>query len=90
MYNYQTERPKLFTEEGQIMFMKIRDKAHKLLKEAGAFSAGHVTGAGGSGDSWTMIACIDRLVELGEIIELTDDSWWGQYKVYASPKKHNR
>lgn len=38
MYNYQEQRPFVFTEEGQKTFLKIRDKVDALSKVAGAFT----------------------------------------------------
>ena len=35
-YDYAVERPKLFTEEGQVLFLAIRDQAKKLVEYAGA------------------------------------------------------
>jgi hypothetical protein len=86
-YDYQKERPSIFTESGQVMFLKIRDRAKYLLREAGAFRMNEVI-AGCSGSSWEMIACVDRLVELGEIEELKREAW-GQYRCFTStePKK---
>jgi hypothetical protein len=90
MYDYQTERPKLFTESGQRDFLKVRDAAKELLEIAGAFRQCEVLSrAKIGGDSWFMTACVDRLVELGEIVEIPRNCW-GQYKVYASPQVHNR
>jgi len=68
-YDYQTEKPKLFTDEGQRLFLKIRDKVKRLLGAAGAFRLGNAM-QNISGDGWTIIACVDRLVELDEIREL--------------------
>ena len=87
-YEYQAQKVELFTDEGQRMFLKVRDKAKHLLKEAGAFRQQEVLRDCGGGDSFTMIACVDRLVELGEIVEL-ERNCWTQYKVYAEPKTHN-
>lgn len=87
-YNYERQKKELFTDEGQRMFLKIRDRVHALLKKAGAFRQQEAI-SGSGGDSWTMIACIDRLVELGEIEEIPRECWT-QYKVYASPQRHNR
>lgn len=87
-YVYEEQKEELFTDDGQKMFLKIRDKAHRLLKEAGAFRQQEVISDCGGGDSWTMIACVDRLVELGEIVELQRNCW-SQYKVYTTPKVHN-
>ena len=86
-YDYQTEKVNLFTDEGQRMFLKVRDNAHRLLKEAGAFRQMEVT-RGVTGSGWTMIACVDRLVELGEIVELKRECWT-QLKVYTEPRIHN-
>ncbi len=89
-YDYTEERPKLFTESGQVMFIKFRDVAHELLKEAGAFRASELFAkARTGGDTFQMLACIDRLVELGEIVELKRDGW-GQYRVFTTPQVHNR
>ena len=83
-YQYQAERPRLFTEEGQVMFLKIRDRVHRLIQDAGAFDMFRATLEAG-GDSWMQLACVDRLVELGEIKELTVQGQVpGQYRVFTS------
>jgi hypothetical protein len=88
-YTYATEKPKIFTESGQVMFLAIRDTARELLGIAGAFRQEELLlRAHTTGDSWQMLACVDRLVELGEIVEIPRQCW-GQYKVYSSPKVHN-
>jgi len=81
-YNYQTERPKVFTDDGQRIFLKIRDRANKLLAEAGAFRMNEVTREVG-GDSWMQLACVDRLVELKEIREINYGECPGQYRIFV-------
>ena len=82
-YNYSVERHHVFTEEGQVMFLKIRDTAKRLLREAGAVRCQELL-HGISGDSWRMLACIDRLVELGELHEITDPGIVaGQHRVFV-------
>ena len=67
-YNYEAEKPNVFTEEGQEMFLRIRDWITKATLETGAARVGEIIQhAGGNGDSYTMLACIDRLVELKEL-----------------------
>jgi monomeric isocitrate dehydrogenase len=84
-YRYEDEKPKLFTESGQEMFLKIRDNADRLLEQAGAAMSGRIT-SNVTGDSWQMQACIDRLVELGEIVEAMNPvSQWGQHRVFVRP-----
>jgi hypothetical protein len=38
--------------------------------------------AGESGCSWQMQACIDRMIELGELTEVSPPGCWGQYRVF--------
>lgn len=83
VYSYETEKPKLFTEEYQVKFLAMRDKAKELLKLAGAFRITNVMQAGGSGEGWTLMACVDRLVELGDIREITDESYAGQDRIFV-------
>ena len=47
MYNYQQEKQNIFTENGQVMFMKIRDKVNSLLKEKKYFIMEEVLGCEG-------------------------------------------
>lgn len=69
MYRYTEMKPKLFTENGQVLFLEIRDRVHKLLAASGAVR-GQEAIKGSVGDTWLMLACIDRMVELGELFEI--------------------
>ena len=82
MYEYLKERDKIFTESGQRMFLSIRDNAYKLCRLAGCATMEKLT-SGQTGDSWQMLACVDRLVELGELYEVKQTSHVpGQYRVF--------
>ena len=83
MYNYETEKQRLFTEGGQVTFLKVRDQVKKLLAEAGAVRAQEAW-KGVGGDSWITLACLDRLVELREIRELSDVKAPGQHRVFVA------
>jgi hypothetical protein len=85
-YDYSIQRAYLFTEQGQVNFLKVRDQVKYLLTKAGAFRFDAIESAG---DSWTTIACVDRLVELKEIVELPRNCWQ-QYRVFTSPESDNR
>lgn len=61
MYDYKKERKYVFTEEGQVVFLEIRDRVNNLLKTAGAVRMFEATGGA---CSWERMACVDRLVEL--------------------------
>ena len=82
MYQYEEIKPRLFTEEAQQDFLKVRDRAHKLLKESGAFKSLHAC-RDISGDTWMMMAYVDRLVELKEIREITPPNVAGQNRVFV-------
>lgn len=86
MYDYKLERKEVFTEKGQRMFLSIRDRVQGLPKPAGAVRMQEAI-SGESGDSWQMLACVDRLVELGEIRELTKDDCAGQHRVFVGAKE---
>ena len=85
-YLYQEVKPKLFTEDGSVMFTNIRDHVVRLLKRAGAVRMHEAMQAAKSGDSWTMIACVDRLVELGELREIKQQDVCGQDRVFVRGK----
>ena len=83
MYDYKIQRKELFTEHGQEMFIKIRDKAKALLDVAGAFRMDAVMKT--SGDTWTMLACVDRMIEIGELKEVTKaGSVAGQHRIFTA------
>jgi hypothetical protein len=64
------------------MFLQIRDRVQKLLKESGAFMLENAINKQ-SGDSWNILDCIDRLVELNEIKEVTkENEVSGQHRVF--------
>ena len=83
MYNYETEKPKIFTEKGMNEFIEVRDEAQRLLADAGAFKMFSAL-KGVTGDSWLMMAYVDHLVKTGLIREITSDDVAGQNRVFVS------
>lgn len=84
MYRYEELKPRLFDDEGQRMFLKVRDFVHKTLATAGAIRMNEAMSAAGGGDSWTMLACVDRLVELCEIREIPQAGVAGQDRIFVN------
>lgn len=80
MYDYNHEKAALLTDKGQRQFLKVRDHVQHLLAEAGAFMMQNAWKPI-CADSWFMLACVDRLVELGEIRELPYNAA-GQHRVF--------
>lgn len=72
MYDYATEKPKVLTAEGQRDLFAADDAAMEMLEISGAVQAAkllNVTIPGG-GDSFYRMALVDRLVEMGRILEV--------------------
>lgn len=83
-YEYRTHRHTVFTEGGQVLFLKIRDEAAKLLKQSGAVECQKLLCV--TGNTWEMLACVDRLVELGELLEVPNPhSGAGQHRIFIAP-----
>jgi hypothetical protein len=80
-YDYKNEKPEIFTEDGQVMFLKIRDEANRLVGLSGCVMMGKLLV--GTGDSWTMLACVDRMVELGELVEIKYGNCAAQHRIFS-------
>jgi len=89
-YSYQDERHNVFTESGQKMFLRIRDGVKDALAKTGAITVEKAIAFAGGGSSWTMLACIDRMEELGEIKILNRPDQYGQYRVIVEPNPTSR
>lgn len=83
MYKYEEMKPSLFTDEGQRMFLKIRDGVRNRLDMAGAVRMLEAIFIAGGGSNWESMACVDRLVELGEIREVAQVGVAGQHRVFV-------
>jgi hypothetical protein len=84
-YSYEEQRAELFTDDGQRLFIAVRDHTLGLIRIAGAVQADKaMNGPHPSGcDSWGLMACIDRMVELREIKCVYQEGAW-QHRVYMS------
>jgi len=83
MYDYGRERKRVFTEEGNEMYEQIRGNVVRLLASSGAFTSS-AAWKGVTGDSDLMLACLDRMVELRLLREVTGDEVWGQHRIFVS------
>ncbi len=85
-YSYKLQRPNLFTEHGLKLFVAFRDKAMRLLEEAGAFQLGAIGLPEniGAAEQWDIRACADLMLERGELRVLNPDD---EYPVYTSVER---
>lgn len=84
-YKYEEIKPRIFEEDNQVLFLKIRDQVKAALAKTGAFRLGDTVLMHNCGDSWTMLACVDRLVELKEIREVTNGNCAAQERIFTTP-----
>ena len=77
-----TEDNPVFCDDGARTLLQVRDNIQKLLTASGAFKAGHAI-AGVTGDSSTMFAALDYLVNIGEIKRIGTDKSAGQDEIYV-------
>lgn len=69
VYKYEEERSRIFTDNGVVTLLEIRDNVDELLEKAGAFKLWNgVKGYGSS--SFLQLAIIDYLVEIKHIKEI--------------------
>jgi hypothetical protein len=78
-YKYEDVKPEIFKPENQKTFLKVRDDVNRLIDLAGAVRLDKVMPGG---DTWTSMAYVDRLVELGEIKEVPQPKVWGQNRIF--------
>ncbi len=81
MYRYETEKPKILTDEGQRRFLMVRDNVMRLLGEAGCVRMSNAFSVL-TGDCWEMMSHVDRLVEIGEIREISPSAERGQDRIF--------
>ena len=81
-YVYEKEKEWLGSLEGQRDLLRVRDWVQTTLRTTGAFTLGKAINASKAGDSFKSIACVDRLVELGEIEEVPGQDCSSQYRIY--------
>lgn len=81
-YSYQTERPYVFTEPGVADLIKIRDNVKRLCDLAGCVRTDKALAAL-TGDSWNHLACLDYLIERGDIRCITGRDLAAQHQVFV-------
>lgn len=71
-YNYAQERADIFTDQGQQLFLFVRDTAKKIVKKNGAFRINEIIeNYFGLWPENGVLASLDRMVELKELKEIT-------------------
>lgn len=82
-YNYLVEKQKIFTDEGQRKFTRFRDKVFEIVKLAGCIREQEASKHADMGDTWTNMAFIDRMVEMGDLVEVNYGDCAGQHRIFT-------
>lgn len=73
MYKYEENKKYIFSDEGQRLFIAVRDRVLSIVEESGAITmakASRLPAKVGAADSFNLMACVDRMVELGDLSEV--------------------
>lgn len=81
-YSYSIQKHELFTECGMETYIKIRDNTLALINSAGAVMLQNAISVA-TGDTWTMIAAMDYMVEKKLIREIPQGNVAGQYRIFV-------
>jgi hypothetical protein len=87
MYDYETEKQKLYNDAGQRLFIMVRDRVKALVRESGAVrmqEAMTLPRGIGCSDTWMLMACVERMCELGELCEVPTGNAPAQHRVFVS------
>ena len=78
MYDYKTEKTKLYSAEGLKLYTAIRDQVRDMLNKSGAVTMGNAIQLPKgirAADSWELMACVDMMVENKELTEIPTQGW---------------
>lgn len=89
MYDYETEKPKLFTEEGVELLRTVERTVRRHLALSGAVRAQEALEDARGGDDWLRIACLDYLAECGVIRQFgATEAVATQHRVYVAGPRY--
>ncbi len=84
-YRYEDLKSWILTDEGQRLCFRTLASAQALIKSAGACMSGKLIGADAP-STWHSLAAIDRLIEVGELREVTNSDVAGQHRIFVAAK----
>ena len=84
MYDYQKERPYVFTDEGSRKFLAVFKCMEHAFITTEAVTTGRLLEVAGSGCSWQNMAVVDRLLEVGVAREIPTNGAW-QNRIFVKP-----
>jgi len=70
-YRYEDYKDFTFNDAGQRALLRVRDFAFKVTKQAGCVRCEELMNQAQFGDQWQRLSIVDRLVELGDIMEVS-------------------
>jgi len=88
-YDYQREKGYTLTDEGSKEVIKLKNYIDNIIDKSGVMTAEACMEGCNCGTNWQQLACIDRLVEIGELFEvnLGYEELMGQARIFAKWRK---
>lgn len=91
MYDYLKMKPEVLEPKGQILLNIVRTESLIQLRVNNVFRADVILNMApfglGAVDNWLVLACFDRLIELGELRELATGDDPAQWRVFVRGPK---
>ena len=85
-YNYQKQRPHIFTEQGVRDLITVRGTVSNCIAIAGCVRMDKAISRL-TGGAWNMLAIVDYLVEVGELREVfVGQNVTGQHRIFMRPE----
>lgn len=89
MYNYIEEKPYTLTDKGSEDVLNVKNLVDEAIKEYGAIRMQEIFWKAkfNTCSSDEMMACVDRLVELNQVFEVTRNmAVMGQHRIFSKRK----
>lgn len=83
LYKYEDEKPGLLTDEGQRMFIRGRDTVLLDLDVKDPVLMEKAMACFKTSSNWTQMACVDRMVEIGDLREIAREAEVAQHRVFV-------
>jgi hypothetical protein len=85
-YNYNEQKPYVLSDDGSADVIRIKNFIDEAIADYGAVRMQEIMDRCkfATCDTWEMMACVDRLVELKQISEVTRNiSVAGQHRIFT-------
>ena len=87
MYVYKEQKAKIFDTDGIKMMLSVTSVVNGLFEHSSVVCALDILNKSMAGDIWLKFACMDYLVEIGYLHEITGENMKGQLRTFIKEKE---